>query len=125
MVIIGLLFSFAGLLLLITQILKSKSFTGVTEATIVDFKKKQSTGPHYAVVLFPIYKYSVDGKDYVVVSGSGKSSWKLKIGDTVKLQYKPNNPNFIYVPDNKVPILISTAFILGGIIYTILYFFTH
>lgn len=106
---IGLLFGGFGLRRLFDIIKVMRACTETTEGVLVDNKAENwDSSTEYA----PIFKYSVNGKEYFRIPSNRITAIRPIIGAKTTIFYNPNNPEQCYARGYNVHILLG----IGGVI---------
>lgn len=127
---IGLVFFAIGIYLLCAMKKKRKRCTKRVYGTLDDFRveihkrtqdRNDHDRPHGTTteqVHFPIYRYTVNGVEYVeeATSSANPYRWKIKKGDRVAVYYTPDNPKDFYVSEQTNDLQGAIIFICVGII---------
>lgn len=92
------------------------------EAVVTHILSKESESTdddgdkHYTTVYSPVYKYYVDGREYISNNESYSSNLNCSVGDIRNIFCNPDSPKEFYSPDDDSFSILSIVFcILGGV----------
>ena len=126
-IVIGIACVFIGIFILVSHFKAQKTQTAETTATIVriDSEVETDTDGFETRWYYPVVEYAVEEERYEtrLPNAGTTDSTEYKEGETVELQYNPNNPNEISKKGSKGGLLGGIFFIVVGIIVTIASFF--
>ena len=95
-----------------------------TNAEVVRHIRESGAATRVGTSFFTVVRYNIDGRVYETKSGVGHSSPKYKIGETVEIYYRKDNPRMIAIvneDDNYVIPIISAVIGLGLLVASFLY----
>ena len=108
---------FVGLFNIINDNKKKKLCSMNVEATVIELKKEYNSDRLY--IYYPVYRYIVNGNEYIIRSKVGASSWPFKQGDTVSIMCNPDDPKMMYLKKDISRLVFGPLVMVAGVVFTI------
>ena len=122
-IILGIACVVIGIFILISHFNAQKTQTAETTATIIriDSEVEMDSDGFDTRYYSPVIEYTVDNKKYETRLPDSRTtnSAEYKEGETVTIQYNPDNPNEISTKGNKGGFFGGIFFIVCGLIITV------
>ena len=122
--VFGLVFVTAGLILFLQNNKLTKVCTAQTEGTVTGHYTTTNLSQKSKKIYHPIYTYSVSNVVYTHRSPAGSSKQKLKEGNKITVYFEPSNPTTCYIKEEIASArFIGTGIAILGVITVIFSFF--
>ncbi len=123
--LIGLAFLAAGILLIVKQLKSMKNNTASVMAKVSGYhtEMRHDSDGRNTVVYYPVMRYYASGKWYEKKSSVGRGSQKYGIGERVELLYDPQRPEEFIIAGDKAMLILGIIAALLGIGVCVLSFF--
>lgn len=122
-IIIGIACVVIGVFILISYSRAQKVQTAETTATIirVDSELETDTDGFETRHYYPVIEYTVEGQRYEtrLPNSDTTDSTEYKEGQTVTIQYNPDNPNELSKKGNKGGLIGGIFFIVAGLVMAV------
>lgn len=114
----GFIAAAVGIVLISARISDKKRCTEPVPAVVIDLRSKYSgKAGHRHITYAPVFKYEYGGKTYTYVSRVSSRPAAYSRGDTTTLMIDPDDPNVVFVPNDKPERLIIIVCLAFGVIF--------
>lgn len=116
--LVGILCAVVGIYLLYRHISVKNRCSEPVSAVVTDMKSHSSAGMHKWITYAPVFEYEYRGKKYTYISDVSSDPPSFRRGDEVELMIDPDDPNIVFVTEDKSERWIIAGALAFGIIFT-------
>lgn len=122
LLILGICFLMWGIFQRIAHSVRRRSCTGRVLGKVtgihekVDERTDDDGSTKTTITYHPEVRYTVDGNSFSKTTEHGHTSLKFAVGDTVTIEYHPNNPEQFYIQGDLSSESHGNGFIFAGVV---------